>query len=84
MKLLATTTRYYLLLAALLFAAGTAALYAGLVWALRSEMEEKLVTEQGYLTPILQRTGRLPLASTYCRARTSPLASASGTALAIA
>ena len=61
MKLLATTTRYYLLLAALLFAAGTAALYAGLVWALRSEMEEKLVTEQGYLTPILQRTGRMPL-----------------------
>ncbi|QKG59196.1 HAMP domain-containing histidine kinase (plasmid) [Hymenobacter sp. BRD128] len=61
MKLLATTTRYYLLLAALLFAAGTAALYAGLVWALRTEMEEKLVTERGYLTPILQRTGRLPL-----------------------
>lgn len=61
MKLLATTTRYYLLLAALLFAVGTAALYAGLVWALRSEMEEKLVTERNYLTPILQRTGRLPL-----------------------
>lgn len=61
MKLLATTTRYYLLLAALLFAVGTAALYAGLVWALRAEMEEKLVTERNYLTPILQRTGRLPL-----------------------
>ncbi|GAA4503597.1 hypothetical protein GCM10023172_28760 [Hymenobacter ginsengisoli] len=60
MKLLATTTRYYLLLAALLCAVGTAALYAGLVWALRTETEEKLVTEQGYLTPILQRTGRLP------------------------
>ncbi len=61
MKLLATTTRYYLLLAALLFVLGTGALYAGLVWALRSEMEEKLVTERGYLIPILRRTGRLPL-----------------------
>ena len=46
MKLLAKTTRYYLVLAVALFALGAGALYIGLNWALRGEVDEQLLAQR--------------------------------------
>ena len=46
MKLLHATTRYYLLLALLLFGVGSVALYYGIGWALRAEVDEQLASRR--------------------------------------
>ena len=52
MRLLTKTNRYYVLLAAVLFALGGGALYGSLNWALRSEVDEQLLSQQRELTAV--------------------------------
>ncbi|MDQ2772521.1 MAG: HAMP domain-containing histidine kinase [Bacteroidota bacterium] len=63
MNLLNATTRYYLLLALLLFGVGSVALYYGIGWALRAEVDEQLASRRvelqarassGQLPPLAQ------------------------------
>ena len=62
MKLLAASTRYYLLLTTLLFAVASGLLYAGLEWALRSEVEEQLRDHALTLHHLVARGRPLPAA----------------------
>ena len=63
MKLLTQTTRYYLVLAAVLFGLAGVALYAGLGWALRGEVDEQLLSQRQTLLAAARRPWPgLPLA----------------------
>ena len=59
MNLLNATTRYYLLLALLLFGVGSLALYYGIGWALRAEVDEQLASRHIELQA-RARAGQLP------------------------
>ena len=59
MNLLNATTRYYLLLALLLFGVGSVALYYGIGWALRAEVDEELASGRVDLLA-RARAGQLP------------------------
>jgi len=63
MKLLTKTTRYYVLLAVALFALGAGALYGGLSWALRGEVDEQLLAQRQQLLTAAARPRPSPLLS---------------------